>query len=117
MRAAWTALVTSAFAVALAACGENRPAEGPPAGPQGSPAAAPAGTTGRGTGTVTAIDAAAGTVTISHGPIPEVGWPAMTMAFKANQPTLLNSIAVGDRVRFDIQLDGGGGEVVALARE
>lgn len=117
MRPILTALATAAFAAGLAACGENRPAEAPPAEAQGSPSAAPAAKTGRGTGTVTAIDAAGGTVTISHGPIPEAGWPAMTMAFKVNPPTLLKGIAVGDRVRFDLKLGGGGGEVVALARD
>src|SRR3546814_17236981 len=50
----------------------------------------------KGNGTVTAIDKAAGTVTLDHGPIPEANWPAMTMAFKA-KPGLLDSIQVGDQ--------------------
>jgi Cu/Ag efflux protein CusF len=117
MRAIWTALATAALAAGLVACSEDRPTGAQLAEVQGSPAPAPAAKTGHGTGTVTAINAAAGTVTISHGPIPELGWPAMTMAFNASPPKLLTGIAVGDRVRFDLKLDGGGGDIVALARE
>ena len=32
-------------------------------------------------GAVTATDKAAGRITLDHQPIPEVRWPAMTMAF------------------------------------
>ncbi|WP_235209969.1 copper-binding protein [Sphingobium sp. Ant17] len=45
---------------------------------------APAAKTGQGVGVITAIDAKANKLTIQHGPIPAVGWPAMTVAFKAN---------------------------------
>ena len=71
---------------------------------------------GKGTGTVTAVDAAAGTVTIAHGPMPEVGWSAMTMTFGAN-PALLSGVAEGDRVAFDLTVTGGRGEITALARQ
>lgn len=115
MKPIWTVL--AALAAGLAACGDSRSAETPAAGAQSPPSAAAAAKTARGTGTVTAVDTAGGTVTISHGPIPEAGWPAMTMAFKAIPPTLLSDVAVGDRVRFDLKLDGGAGEIVALARD
>jgi len=71
---------------------------------------------GKGTGTVTAIDKVAGKITLDHGPIPEVGWPAMTMAFKA-KPALLDSVAVGDKVTFDLTLRGNAGEVTAIAKQ
>jgi Cu(I)/Ag(I) efflux system protein CusF len=71
---------------------------------------------GKGTGTVTAIDKAAGKITLDHGPIPEVGWPAMTMAFKAS-PALLNSVAVGDKVAFDVTITGNDGEVTAVTKQ
>jgi Cu/Ag efflux protein CusF len=71
---------------------------------------------GKGTGTVTAIDMAAGTITLDHGPIPEVGWPAMTMGFKA-KPELLSSVAVGDKVAFDLALTGNAGEVTAIRKQ
>ena len=44
-------------------------------------------------GTVTAIDKAAGTITLDHGPIPEAKWPAMTMAFKA-APSITDAVKV-----------------------
>lgn len=70
----------------------------------------------KGNGTVTAIDKAAGTVTLDHGPIPEANWPAMTMAFKA-KPGLLDSIKVGDKVAFDLALKDGAGEVTAIRKQ
>ena len=41
-----------------------------------------------------------GSVTISHGPIPAVPWPAMTMQFKLADPGLGRAVKVGDRVAF-----------------
>ena len=55
------------------------------------------------TGTVTQVDAAAGTITINHEPIAAVSWPAMTMQFTAEDPAMLQGIAVGDRVAFEIK--------------
>lgn len=67
----------------------------------------------KGTGTVTAVDKSAGTITLDHGPIAEADWPAMTMAFKA-KPELLDSVKVGDKVAFDLALNGNAGEVTAV---
>ncbi|ADG10981.1 efflux RND transporter periplasmic adaptor subunit [Caulobacter segnis] len=38
-------------------------------------------------------------VTLSHGPVPAIGWPAMTMTFRAD-PMLLRGLKVGDQVQF-----------------
>lgn len=38
-----------------------------------------------------------GTITVDHGPIPEVSWLAMTMDFKA-APELVQSVKAGDKV-------------------
>lgn len=78
--------------------------------------ATPAAGTAKGTGTVKAIDKAAGTITLDHGPIAEANWPAMTMAFKT-APGLLDSVEVGDKVAFDLRLEGGSGEVTAIAKQ
>jgi len=72
--------------------------------------------TAHATSTVKAIDKAAGTVTLEHGPIAEANWPAMTMAFKA-APALLDSVKVGDKVAFDLKLEGNGGEVTAITKQ
>lgn len=77
---------------------------------------AAAATTAHGTGTVKAVDKAAGTITLDHGPIPEANWPAMTMAFKA-APALLDKAAVGDKVTFDLKLEGSSGEVTAIIKQ
>lgn len=80
-----------AATVLLAACGPKAepiaPATTVTSGqPEAMPAADPASNIGKmvkGTGTVTAVDAKAGTMTLKHDPIPAAGWPAMTMSFSA----------------------------------
>ena len=47
-----------------------------------------AGNTHRGSGVVKKIDSASGDITIAHEPIKTLGWPAMTMSFKARDPML-----------------------------
>lgn len=55
------------------------------------------------TGTVTQVDQGAGTITINHGAIEAISWPAMTMQFTAENPAILQGVAVGDRVRFELK--------------
>jgi Cu(I)/Ag(I) efflux system periplasmic protein CusF len=55
------------------------------------------------TGTVTAVDAGAGAISINHEPIAAINWPSMTMQFTAENPAMLQGIAVGDRVSFEIK--------------
>jgi Cu(I)/Ag(I) efflux system protein CusF len=76
--------------------------------------AAPAAKHGKGTGVVTAIDAKAGTLTIQHGPIAAVGWPAMTMTFKAKPATLLKGLKVGQTIGFDCTVRGMSADVTAV---
>jgi Cu/Ag efflux protein CusF len=122
-------LAMLASAAALAACGQKadtEAAQAPPATAAES-AAQPADTamnrtagsrdaakTAKGQGAVTAVDAAAGTITIDHGPIPEANWPAMTMAFKA-APEQVASVKPGDQVTFELKL-AGGGEITAIRK-
>ena len=49
--------------------------------------------------TETSIDS----VTIAHGPVEEIGWPAMTMAFEVQFLEMVRDTAVGDRVRFEFR--------------
>ena len=64
-------------------------------------------TTADGAGVVKAIDHKTGAVTIKHGPIAALHWPAMTMAFKATSPALLDNVTVGESVKFQLmQTDG-----------
>ena len=71
---------------------------------------------GKGSGTVTAIDTAKGTVTLDHGAIAELKWPAMEMGFTA-KPEVLAGIKVGDKVSFEIEWDGMSGAVTAMQRK
>ncbi|WP_299309627.1 copper-binding protein [uncultured Croceicoccus sp.] len=68
---------------------------------------------GRGEGTVTAVDAEK--ITIDHGPIPEVNWPAMTMAFEADE-TAREAVAVGDAVTFAFRKTDSGGEITSITK-
>jgi len=58
-------------------------------------------------GTVTAIDAAAGTISISHGAISSVRWPAMTMNFTLADPKAVAGFSPGQRVAFHFTVEGG----------
>ena len=117
-------ILSAAAALGLSACGqsETAPAADPaPASEMPMPSNMPgmpmegrqAAMTGSGTGVVTAVDAEAGTVTIDHGAIPAVEWPAMAMTFTA--PTaVLATAKVGNRVAFDVSVRDGVNEVTAL---
>lgn len=72
----------------------------------------PAAKHGKGTGVIRAIDPS-GSVTLQHGAIPEVSWPAMTMTFKA-KPVLLKGLKVGQNVDFDCDVMGMSAEVTAI---
>ncbi len=52
-------------------------------------------------GTLTAIDAAAGTVSISHGPVASLGWPAMSMDFALANPALAGTLKPNAPVAFE----------------
>ena len=72
---------------------------------------APAGA--QGTGVVKTIDAKAESVTLQHGPIAALSWPAMTMTFKAD-PALLKTVKVGQQVTFTVKTGAAAPEVVAI---
>lgn len=76
--------------------------------------AAPAAKHGQGKGVIKAIDAKAGTLTLQHGPIPAVAWPAMTMTFKAKPATLLKGLKVGQTISFDTTVRGMDADVTAV---
>lgn len=51
-------------------------------------------------GVVLSIDSAEGRVTISHGPLHNLGMPPMTMGFQVADAALLEGLKPGDKVRF-----------------
>ncbi len=81
---------------AVAGFGDSRatPAAGKGAGPA-------KGAGHRGEGTVESVDAKAGTVSLTHGPIASLKWPAMTMEFKVANESLLPSLQPAATVSFE----------------
>ena len=83
------------------------------------PASAPASATATSTyiaqGKVESIDAAS--ITVSHGPIPELKWPGMTMGFGKPDAKAFADIKPGDTVRFEFKQGGSMGyELVSVQR-
>ena len=60
------------------------------------------------TGVVNSIDPAQHKLNISHNPIPDIGWPAMTMDFPVAPSVDLKAIKPGSRVNFTIEKGAGG---------
>lgn len=56
-------------------------------------------------GTVESLDAGDGKITIAHGPVEALKWPAMTMSFKAS-PEQLASVKIGQQVEFWFESKG-----------
>ena len=119
-----TLILTALIALPLGLSGCDKKPEAPKAEAPKAEATAdgmsnmamPAGSKmGKGSGTVTAVDAAPGKITLDHEAIPAVGWPAMKMAFSA-KPDLLKGVAVGDKVDFDLTVSGSAGEVTAIRK-
>ena len=82
--------------------GASTPAQAAPAGAAGHEGhdSKPAAPDHRGTGKLDAIDAKAGTVTISHGPIATLKWPGMTMDFTLANAGLLGNLKPGANIEF-----------------
>lgn len=80
----------------------------------GSRPAAPGAAVHRASGRVQAIGN--GTITLAHGPVPALQWPAMTMTFQTSG-TVDPNLTVGDRVNFTFDMAGGEPTVRSLTRQ
>jgi Cu(I)/Ag(I) efflux system membrane fusion protein len=102
---------------AMSASGESRPGgSGPGASGSGAsnlgaagstaPPAASAAAPGRyvAQGKVESVDA--DSITISHGPVAELQWPAMTMSFGKRAPQDFGAVKPGDEIRFEFRKGG-----------
>ena len=101
-----------ALAAALAAAPAIAQTTNPAPGPAAEQPAANGGA--RATGQIKSVDAKAGTVTIHHSPIPALGWPAMTMTFKAT-PEALQAAKAGRTVSFTLKTPEN--QVIAIQPE
>jgi len=61
-----------------------------------------------GSGVVEQVKPDQGKVKINHEPIAALGWPSMTMYFRVRDKAALEGIAVGDKVRFDLENNAKG---------
>lgn len=52
------------------------------------------------TGEVKKVDKASGKVTIKHGPLNNLGMPAMTMVFRVKDPAMLDQMKEGEKINF-----------------
>lgn len=68
------------------------------------------------TGVVEAVDPIARTLTIAHGPVAALEWPAMTMTFQAPDVDL-GSIEQGDQVSFEFTSTGMDGTITSMTRQ
>ena len=68
-------------------------------------------------GEVKKIDAAAGKVTLKHGPAKSLGMTdPMTMVYGVKDPALLGSVKVGDKVNFEAVEDSSGYTVTKIEK-
>ena len=61
---------------------------------------------------VVKVNAAAQSVTISHGAIKSIGMPAMTMTFGVADTSRLSALKKGQRVDIQVENVGGVGKIV-----
>jgi Cu(I)/Ag(I) efflux system protein CusF len=57
-------------------------------------------------GVVKMVDAINSKVTLDHGAIKSLGWPAMTMAFSVKDKTLLDKLTTGKKVHVEFAKQG-----------
>ena len=65
-------------------------------------------------GTIESIDKAGKKATITHEPVPALGWPTMTMDFAFEDASLLEGLKAGDKVRFDFRNQGNASIIVDI---
>ncbi len=63
-------------------------------------------------GLVKKVDKSAGKLTLSHGPLPALGMPAMTMVFRVKDAAWLDQMKAGDKIRFMAEKVNGAYTVV-----
>lgn len=100
-------IVAAAVALAVSGAAFAQPAHDMSKMDHAAPAAG-----AQGSGVLKKLDAKGGALTLQHGPIAALNWPAMTMAFKAD-PALLRGLKVGQQVNFTVK-PGATPEVVAI---
>ena len=63
-------------------------------------------TTHKATGVVKGADRDKGTVTLAHGPVPTLKWPAMTMSFAVKDKAMLDKLPANKKVEVEFVQQG-----------
>jgi Cu(I)/Ag(I) efflux system protein CusF len=71
-----------------------------------SPTASPETQIHTATGVVKATDLAKSTVTVAHGPVASLNWPAMVMTFAVKDKTLFDKLTIGNKVSIEFLQQG-----------
>lgn len=93
-------------AIALVTAGAALAAESGRAGTEMSPPQSVKTQAHTATGVVKKLDLKSGTVTLAHGPVKSLGWPAMTMGFQVKDRTLMDKLAVDRKIAFEFVQQG-----------
>lgn len=62
------------------------------------------------------VDRETGKLTLRHGPIASLDMPTMTMVYGVKDPTVLEHLSVGDKVKFAAEKTDGGYAVTKIER-
>ena len=65
-------------------------------------------------GVVKKVDPAKGTVTLAHGPVKDLNWPAMTMLFAVKDMALFGKLVVNKKIEFEFVQQGSSYVVTAV---
>jgi Cu/Ag efflux protein CusF len=84
------------------------------AGPEMASATPGAADTALSVGEIKKIDKDTGKLTIQHGPLTNLNMPGMTMVFKAQNPSMLEQVKVGDNIHFQAENVNGSLTVTRL---
>lgn len=68
-------------------------------------------------GEIKKVDAAAGKLTIKHGPLENLGMGGMTMVFRVKDPAMLTQVEVGDKIDFVAEEVNGALTVVKMKKQ
>jgi Cu(I)/Ag(I) efflux system periplasmic protein CusF len=98
-------IVPIAIATLLAATGAWAAGEGPASAPKSQAQAGDSMPMAE--GEVRKVDADSKKITLKHGEIKNLGMPGMTMVFQVQDPAVLGTLKVGDKVRFMAERQGG----------
>lgn len=67
-------------------------------------------------GEIRKVDKGAQKITIKHGPLATLDMPPMTMVFRVKDPTFLDKVKPGDKVKFEAEKIGGAFTVTRIER-